>query len=325
MSLVEYNIYTTGDMGDARMQHLTTSFNEVFEKVIKAGYFKKYFTSNPLGESFHSLMEHNGAVVGALTATPYEYSYNGEKKIFTYLGGLFIKLAYRKDALAMFKMYKNLKSLLVEKNIALMMAVPNENSFPYFKHALKWTHVGNLPWYTLPIRYGNITGKAKFFNFASLMYLKLHLNVNNLITAVANTKDKPKDIFLLPHDPLMEEQRYTEDHKKITKKNFSAFYLTIKEKGINTAYLIDFYNAQKDRDSRSLYYAVKYISTNEQVDIILFVGTLGMKQQVLIKIPEAKEPRNLNFCLELLDKTLNKNEISQMRSWNFGLYNFDVR
>lgn len=312
-------------MGDGRIQHLTTSFNEVFEKFISADYFKKYFTSNPLGESFHSLMEHDGVVVGALSATPYEYSCNGDKKIGTYLGGLFIKVPYRKDPLALFKMYKNLKKFLIEKNIALMMAVPNDNSFPYFKHALKWTHVGNLPWYALPLRYGNITGKGKFFNIASLVYSKLHLIVNNLITTVANTKDKPKDIFLLPHDPLMEEQRYTEDHKKIKKKNFSAFYLTIKEKGIDTAYLIDFYNAQKERDTRSLYNAVNYIYSNERVDIILFVGTLGMKQQVLLKVPEKKEPRSLNFCIEILDNNLNTKNLSKLTSWNFGLYNFDVR
>jgi hypothetical protein len=325
MSTITFTNCKTTDLHPEKLRSVVKNFNAVFEKAETIEDFERQYINNLKGYSYHSLMEDGGEVVGYLSAIPYAYSYFGEEKQFCYLGGLYILPEYRKDSLAMFKLYRSLKEIVAKDDIALFVTVPNKNSHPYFIHALKWIDVDSLPWYALPLRYGNIAGKGKLFNLASLAYSKVHIGVNSLFTAIANKKDKSKNIFLLPHDPLMERQRYSKDHKKIKEKTFSAFYLVVSEEGIQTAYLIDFYNSKRERDSRSLYKAVQYISSHEKVDIILFVGTLGMKQPVLIKVPKKKEPRSLNFCVEILDDSIKKEDVLKMSSWNFGLYNFDVR
>lgn len=324
MSPVEFNIYTTAQLGD-KLHLLTKSFNEVFEKDTSAAYFKTYFTSNPRGESYHSLMEHEGEVAGAITALPYEYYYNGEKKIFTYLGGLFIKEAYRKDALAMFKMYRILKSFLAEKNVSVMIAVPNDMSYPYFKHALKWKEVANLSYYALPVKAGNVLKKNSLLNVPSAVFSKLSAAVHGAGSSIKNAVSKDFPVHILPNEPLMETHRYNEVHQKIKIKDHSFFYRMENEDGVNTAYLIDFYNAEKKKDLKSLTAAVKYILNNEKVDLILFIGSLGFSQSLLIKIPKSKEPRALHFCAEIIDKENIKEDVYEYQNWDFGLYNFDVR
>ena len=325
MSTITFTNCRTTDLPHEKLKSVVKNFNTVFEKKETVADFERQYINNPKGYSYHSMMEDKGEVVGYLSAIPYAYSYFGKEKQFCYLGGLYILPEYRKDSLAMFKLYRSLKEIVAKDDIVLFVTVPNKNSHPYFIHALKWIDIDSLPWYALPLRYGNIAKKGTFFNFASLAYSKAHLGVNSLITSLINKKDKPKDIFLLPYDPLMEQQRYSKDHKKIKQKDFSAFYLVVSEEGIQTAYLIDFYNSKRERDSRSLYKAVRYISSHERVDIILFVGTLGMTQQVLIKVPKNSEPRSLNFCAEILDESIKKEDVLKLASWNFGLYNFDVR
>ncbi len=324
MSPVEFNIYTTKQLGD-KLNLLAKSFNEVFEKHTTAEYFQTYFTSNPLGESYHSLMEHEGEVVGAIAALPYEYFYHGEKKIFTYLGGLFIKEAYRKDPLAMFKMYRNLKSFLAEKNVSVMMAVPNDKAYPYFKHALKWKEVANLSYYALPVKVGNVLKKSRVLNLFSALFSYLTTSVHRVGANVKNKTAKEFPIHILPNEPLMEVHRYSEAHQKIKTKRHSFFYRIENEDGVNTAYIIDFYNAQKRKDFKSLTAAINFILKREKPDLILFIGTLGFSQTLLIKIPKSKEPRILHFCAEIIDKEKMKEDVYEYKNWDFGLYNFDVR
>ena len=64
---------------------------------------------------------------------------------------------------------------------------------------------------------------------------------------------------------------------------------------------------------------------NETVDLLLFVGELKMQQTVLFKVPKSKEPRSVNFCVEVLNKENIEAKAFDEASWNFGLYNFDVR
>ena len=324
MNFVEFNTYTTIQLGD-RLHKLTKSFNEVFEKDVDATYLKKYYTSNPWGQCYHSLMESEGEVVGSITALPYEYVYNGEKKIFTYLGGLFIKEAYRNDALAMFKMYRNLKSLLQEKNVAVMMAVPNDKAFPYFKHALKWKEVANLPYYALPIKAGNVLKKSSILNAPSFIFSNITAAFHKVGVNIANPSAKEYPVHILPNEPLMEAHRYTLIHHKIKTKQYSFFYRMENEDGVNTGYLINFYNEQQRKDLKSLTAAVNHILKVEKADLILFIGTLGFKQSLLFKIPKSKEPRLLHFCVEIIDKENIKEDVYDYNNWDFGLYNFDVR
>ena len=325
MSNATFTTLKTHELTTAQLTSIVQSFNSVFEKNVPESDFTRQYINNSKGYSYHSIMEVDGQTVGYFSAIPYNYSYFGEEKIFCYIGALFILPAFRNDPLAMFKLYRNAKKLMQEEGVFMAMAVPNKNAYPYFMHALKWKEVAQLPYYALPVKYGNITGSNKILNIFSSVFVSLLLVFNKLISIFYNSKQQPSAVYLLPKEPLMEHHRYGDEHKKIRQRTFAAFYTIVNEEEINTAYLIDFYNNENKRDSKSLLNAVNYIVQNEKIDLVLFVGELKMNQTVLFRVPKNKIPRTVNFCVEVLNKVDVEAKASEEASWNFGLYNFDVR
>ena len=214
---------------------------------------------------------------------------------------------------------------MIVENVSLTMAVPNHNSYPYFKHVLKWKDIGNLPYYALPVRFGNIKKSSNWLNMLSLLFAHSTSIGNKLKNSLVNNVEKKPAIYLLPNEPIMEQHRYNENHTIIKENSFALFYRADVEDGINTVYIIDFYNSEQKKDAKSLAKAVSYILKNEKADIILYVGKLFFTQTSLIKVPVAKEPKKLNFCGEVLIKTELDDAVLDFNNWDFGLYNFDVR
>jgi hypothetical protein len=73
--------------------------------------------------------------------------------------------------------------------------------------------------------------------------------------------------------------------------------------------------------------AVKHILRIEKVDIILYIGTLRMKQGLLLKTPAKYVPKSLPLTYNLINV---ENEelfasMSDINLWDFGLMNFDAR
>lgn len=320
-----FSTVKTNELTAVQLTSIVQSFNLVFEKNVPESDFRRQYINNLKGYSYHSIMEVGEQTVGYFSAIPYNYSYFGVEKIFCYIGALFILPAFRNDPLAMFKLYRNAKKLMQDEGVFIAMAVPNKNAYPYFMHALKWKEVSQLPYYALPVKYGNIAGSNKILNFFSSAFVTILLAFNSVISNFYNSKERLSSIYLLPKEPLMEQHRYGMEHKQIKHSSFHAFYTVVNEEGVNTAYLIDFYNHKNKRDSKSLLDAVKYIVQNETVDLLLFVGELKMQQAVLFKVPKSKEPRSVNFCVEVLNKENIEAKAFDEASWNFGLYNFDVR
>ena len=320
-----FSTVKTNELTAVQLTSIVRSFNSVFEKNLPESDFTRQYVNNSKGYSYHSIMEVEGQTVGYFSAIPYNYSYFGVEKIFCYIGALFILPAFRNDPLAMFKLYRNAKKLMQDEGVFMTMAVPNKNAYPYFMHALKWKEVAQLAYYALPVRYASITDSNKILNSFSSAFVSFWLGFNKLVSIFYNSKQQPSPINLLPKEPLMEQHRYGDAHKKIKQKTFNAFYTVVNEENINTAYLIDFYNANNKRDSKSLLNAVNYIVQNEKVDLVLFVGDLKMKQIILFRVPKKKEPRTVNFCVEVLNKEDAEPKAFEEASWNFGLYNFDVR
>ena len=176
MAAVEFNTYKTTELSKIQLNSLVKNFNIVFEKDFAVAHFEQQYNITVKGFSYHSLMEQDGEVVGACSAVPYEYMYNGEKKIFGLLVGLFVVKEFRKDPFALYKIYSKLKDMMTEEGVSVTMAVPNHNSYPYFKHVLKWKDIGNLAYYALPVRYGNIKKDNKWqgikYRIYGIIFLK---------------------------------------------------------------------------------------------------------------------------------------------------------
>lgn len=325
MGAVEFNTYNTKEIGTKKLHSLIDNFNAVFDKNFPFSDFEQQYFKNIKGYSYHSVMEQDEEIVGACSAVPYEYNYNGSKKFFGLLVGLFIIKDYRKDPYALYKIYSKLKDLLIADNVSLALAVPNHNSYPYFKHVLKWKDIGTLPYYALPVKYANIKKSSRWLNAASWLFAHSLSRLEKIKSGIFNTKNTAMAISIIKTEPLMVQHRYHQAHSIVKKKNFSLFYRIVKEDEISTVYIIDFYNKDSQKDSRSLQASVSYILQNENPDLILYIGTLNFKQCSLIKVPLNREPRKLNFCCEILIKKELSEDVYDYRNWDFGLYNFDVR
>lgn len=300
-------------------------FNQVFQKDYSADFFQHKYFNTIDGCSYHALLKVNGDFVGGCTVIPYYYSVN--KKIIR-VGlavDVFIVDEYRTDPLTLYRMYKKLKAELILNGIALVIAVPNDIAYPYWKNIVKWKDIGYLSYYVFPLKVGEVIPKLpKFFNLFSLLGSKFLV----FFSSMYNVHQKDCAIYIDRSNNVIEKQRYTEEHIRTTLDNFYFSYRIMDEDGVKTAYLIDFYNQNsRKKDNRSLREAVKFIYKQEMPDLIIFVGKLPFFQFLLFKVPFKYEPKHLYFTIDVLikEKIPDLDSIFKIENWDFGLFNYDVR
>ena len=315
---------TTSEITASEWEGYTVAFNQVFENECSIGFFKHKYTNTIDTNSYHVLLKEQSGVVGACTVIPYEYYF--EEKI-TKIGlavDVFILPEFRTDPLALYRMYKLLKKELIQRNIALVIAVPNDVAYPYWKNVVKWKDIGFLNYYALPVKLGSVIKKLPILlNPLSYCFSRFIIFLSRFIFS---TKKECK-IRINRTNKIVEKQRYTQNHVQLTLDNTYFSYRIVNENGIISCYLIDFYNIKKRRkDATSLTKAIKRIIATEFVDIIIFVGKLNFFQLLLLKIPFKFEPKHLYFTSDILiSENINSKLISDIHNWDFGLFNYDVR
>lgn len=308
------------------MKAFVNSFNEVFDIDLSESYFQQKYLQTPKGYSYHTYMIADNKVVGSCNVVPYQYLVGREMKTFGLMTDIFIHSSYRGNPLSMMKMISAIKEQLKKEDIPFLMAVPNSNSYPYLKKIVKWKDIGQLSYFALPVRIGNVLKKTAFLNGISKIYTMLHLQVAALMSFFLNKEQASKNIRINQQNPLFDIHRYYDYHKKVKLKNGQFFsYRMVNENGVNTAYIIDFFNKNLKKDSMTLNKACRYICKNERPDLILYVGDLSFFQLNLIKIPRSKEPKPLHFAGEILLPNEINTKIFDFKEWDFGLLNYDVR
>ena len=115
-------------------------------------------------------------------------------------------------------------------------------------------------------------------------------------------------------------------YTRVWKDKMEGVYRIYNEGGVRTAY-ITYFGENFKRNNRSLNFIVEEILRNEEVDAILYIGTLNFKQTLLMKVPKKYAPQKLPLCVTLLDKKNSeiKEACSSIANIDFGLINFDVR
>lgn len=317
---------TSKDIKESQWISYVESFNEVFNKFFTVDTFKKKYLNTIKSYSLHAfLMDDNDKVMGAVTVIPYQYSINGHKEIIGVAVDAFVSTRFRKDPLLLKKMYLVLKERLISEELNYVLCVPNDTAYPYWKKIVKWKDIGRLPYYAIPIRIGNVIKKFRWLNILSLFGCKILFAFQDFINFFIKNVDSGLKIEIDKSVSCFEEQRYGEEHSKVILKNCTCFYRNMLEEGVNTVYLIDFYNQEGERDAKSLNRALKYIYKTEKADLIVFVGPLMISQIGLLRVPEKFEPKPLYFMCDILSNGIAENDILSMKSWDFGLLNYDVR
>ncbi|MDZ7795641.1 MAG: hypothetical protein U5N56_00720 [Candidatus Marinimicrobia bacterium] len=126
---------------------------------------------------------------------------------------LFILKGYGSDPYTVLKLYKKLKEALIQNNIVLVVAVPNDTAYPYWKNIVKWKDIGCLEYYALPINIMNVIHKRpKLLNTFSKIFARSLLSFSKII----RSKDKDHIIKIDRIKNPIKKQRYTSEHNTIT-------------------------------------------------------------------------------------------------------------
>lgn len=214
-------VKTSRELSLSEWESYLVGFNEVFNKAETIENFKHKYLNTIDNHSYHALLINNNEIVGGCTVIPYQYKIGETTERIGLAVDVFIREHFRTDLMALYRIYKKLKNELINQGIILVIAVPNEVSYPYWKNVVKWKDVGLLQYYVLPVKAGNILKKAtKFINGLSWVLIKFLL----LISYILSSSEKILPIRIERSNRIIEKQRYNSNYKLI--RNSKFFLLT---------------------------------------------------------------------------------------------------
>jgi len=326
----DFSIYIktckSSEITDSEWSSYIYNFNKTFYKNFDLKYFKHKYLSTSDGYSFHSfLIDNNKNVVGACTLIPTLYKISGKERKIALAVDLFVLPEYRNDSLNFLKLYLNLKKIIAGVGIVAVIAIPNSNSYLYWKNVVKFKDVGTLSYWAYPVRLANITKRFSFLNQLSLIYAKICLSLNTIVSLAFNSKEKSSSYEIDVNEQFMNARFYGE-YISIIDNDVSCYYKITDEDGVKTAYLI--YARENGTTSyKALIKGVQMIMKKNKVDLILYIGTLRIFQLLFFRVPKKLEPKTLPLICDILTKE-NKEiykDIYDLTNWDFGLLNYDVR
>jgi hypothetical protein len=294
-------------------------FLRVFNKKMTRETFEQKFFYTPRGYSYHSLMLHEEAIVGAFSAVPVRYRFFGKEQIFALSVDTMIDLKYR-GAGHLVKMANLVHQGLISDGIPFIFGFPNEQFYPAQKRFLKYEDIGELDYYALPLNIGSVVQKLKSFNGLSQSFCKL---TARLCRIPKNSEAKQEIVKVI--DKQFERHRYDNSYGRISLADGAeCVYKIYEEKGgIRTLYIIDVVPL----NAGSLTRAVKQICQTaiDAVDIIIYVGKLPSRPAGLWKVPDSKKPRKIKMTGKTLIPGAIDGSVFNIDNWRVNISDFDVR
>ena len=325
----EIIVKKTHEITATEWQEITHGFNEEFKKEKTAADLLRFYNSNFKGYSYHGIAkDEHGVLAGFTAVNPTEYTgANGDKFFAGLSGSTFVRKDFRNDIFVFHDVYNALRVACANDGCKVILGVPNKNSFKYVVKLLGFKFLYNLPYYVLPLRVKNIFENKliKLANGLIYIFIWLYAKFMGFISLLYNPKEK-KAAFNIFYSDETYRLRFNESYKIINENSGQFTYRVYEEKNIRTAYLFDF-RKNGQRSFRALSKAVNHIMATEKIDMIAFVGKLGIKQPLLMQLPKSKEPQPLPLTVDILVAETDAcyAAYTKPQNWNFGLMNFDVR
>ena len=324
---MEIKVLKTYEINDSLWEQITEGFVESFERNVTAERLKKSFCiHNRDGYGYHAIaLSDDGEVMGYNVFSPVYYK-NGLKTVVS--GSTYVRKKFRTHEFLFMDMVNALRKAAIQDGFAVEIGVPNHNSERFAIKILKFKLVGELNYYILPFNFSKTINKPtlRYFDWMVKFFSKVHISCQLRMVKLMNFVEKDVEYELDLDNNYWDYRFNDEKYRKFQDGKFRAYWLPYNEDGTHAVYLMDFREGNK-RTYRSLINALKAISNSEEVDMILFVGYLNMKQFGLFKCPKRFIPKRLPLTYYVLNKAEKEKyaDMQNPKNWDFSLMNFDAR
>jgi len=310
---------TTDQLPESEREQMCDLFLRVFNKNMTKDTFDRKFFHTPRGHSYHGLMLHEEAIVGAMSAVPGRYKFFDEERIFALSVDTMIDPAHRGGGHVL-KMADLVHQGLVQDGVPFIFGFPNERFYPIQKRLLRYEDIGELDYYVLPLNIGAVVRKLKWLNRLSRSFCRCALR----FSWIPSDSQIRYNIAKVA-DAQFERHRYDGSYNRITLAEGAVCYYKIceEEGGIRTLYIIDVIPPTPAFLTR----AVKQVfeAALGAVDVIIYVGKLPSKPAGLWKVPDSRKPRRIRMTGKTLIPGLVDSSVFDIKNWRVNISDFDVR
>ena len=309
----------TDQLTESEQEQMCDLFLRVFNKKMTKDAFDRKFFYTPRGYSYHGLMLHEKTIIGASSALPGRYKFFGKEQIFSLSVDTMIDPKYRGGG-HLIKMINLVHQGLINDGIPFIFGFPNEHFHAFQKRLLKYTDIGELDYYVLPLNIGSIVRKLKSLNVLSQGICRLATR----FCRIPRDSEARYNIAKVV-DKQFERHRYDGSYGRVSLgEGTECIYKTYEEEGgIRTLYIIDVVPLT----AASLIRAVKQIcrTAADAIDIIIYVGKPSSKPAGLWKVPDSKKPQRIRMTGKILIPEIIDSSVFNMNNWNVNISDFDVR
>ena len=323
----DIRLYKTDEIQRDLWETIVDGFNTCFPDHKKSvdEYIERY-RANPFGYCYHALYYEDGELAGFNSITPQKYLIDGKTVDLGLSGDTYVLPQFRKNIFIFMYLYNALKEYCAKDGIVAFLGVPNQNSYVYSIKLLQCKEVFTLDYWILPVTVGDLLKKQRWLNFFSTIYARLSACVNLFVSTLFNSIEEKPRIRLIDNDEFLDKRLAGNKYTRIKSGKYSFSYTVTEDEGIRCAYIMHIVE-KANRSYRALAKCVNYILAHEKVSVIMYNGTLHLKQGVLVKTPTSYIPRKLPFTVNFLSKEYEAQYAFMLDapSWDFTLLNLDVR
>ncbi|WP_332456888.1 hypothetical protein [Petrimonas sp.] len=309
----------TNELTESEKQELLSNFNNIFKRDRRMDEFINQYVSNILGYSFHIIVKNQDRIIGHAAYVPAIYLINGVEKLFVDgIDGYIIK-EFR-DGTTLLEMIRANRENLIKNGVSLELGFPNTLAMKVYSKGKIYTKVGELNTYFLPYRIGGILKGLKFINIISILFSWLFVFYAFLFSSkkpVPYKIEKDADSY-----NITRYKSFDGNYSRIQINDFEFMFKIKVHEGIRTLFLIDV----SEKSARNFNKAIKYILQNfrNEFDLLLYIGKLPFKFHGMLKMPRRFSPKEFNFAIKVLDKSLDKEILLNIENWDLNLSNFDL-
>lgn len=321
---MEIKVCRSTEWSEREWKTYVLGFNEVFGTSDSIEFFKDKYLSVHKGYALHSLLlGDDGEVGGGITVIPCVYTCGDAEFLNGLAVDVFIRESYRVDPLMLRRMYKKLRTLLEAEGVRAVTAVPNATAYPYWKNVVKWKDVGDVNYWAVPVRAGNVLGRCRaVLNVCSIVYAYCAYALSAL-TCLLSGKQKAYKYAISMDDKYVCHKFKSGQYVVQEEGGSRIVYRIVDEDGVKAAYVIA--ATQDGLRSASVFRKAVGIILKQKVDIIIYVGKMGIFQTLFVKVPKKFEPKELPLMFDVITPDESFSDAYNINDWDFGLLNYDVR